>query len=96
MLYNILFEINKYKKETGENLPRTPDLLKKYIDKKAQNNLPYFVHYSNLNILSLNPNNTYGTPLGIYAYPLISNVSENFATERKYAHIFTLKMDLMF
>ena len=87
-LSEILFEENKYKKETGEKLPNWQEKLKTYEASKE-----YFVHFSNVPRVALYIINKFDTPIGFYAYPLDFNKMENFAVSRPYAIVFKTKPD---
>jgi len=87
-LYEILFEENKYKKETGENLPNWQDKLKEYEASKE-----FFVHFSNVPRVALYIINKFDTPIGFYAYPLDFQKMEDFAVDRPYAIVFKIKDD---
>ena len=83
---SILSEMStRYKRETGENLPRWQERLKEYED--AGN---FFVHFSFYDKLGLNPQNAYNTPTGIYAYQLRTEQMANFGTERPYVIVFKI------
>ena len=85
-LSEILFEENKYKKETGEDLPNWQEKLKEYEAYKE-----FFVHFSNVPRANLYIINKYDTPIGFYAYPLDFSKMKNFAVDRPYAIVFKLK-----
>ena len=85
-LSEILFEENKYKKETGENLPNWQEKLKEYEAYKE-----FFVHFSNVPRANLYIINKYDTPIGFYAYPLDFSKMKDFAVDRPYAIVFKLK-----
>ena len=85
-LTDIIYEANRYQKETGESIPRWRELLKKYeIDKK------YYVHFSNVPRVGLYLVNKYETPIGFYSYPLDFHKMSNFAVGRPYAIVFKPK-----
>lgn len=47
--------------------------LRKYYDRdiaNGKNDYTYFISFTDLNKIGINPQNKYGTPTGIYAYPL--------------------------
>ena len=85
-LSEILFEENKYKKETGENLPNWQEKLKEYEAYKE-----FFVHFSNVPRANLYIINKFDTPIGFYAYPLDFSKMKDFAVDRPYAIVFKLK-----
>ena len=85
-LSEILFEENKYKKETGKSLPNWQEKLKGYEQSKD-----YFVHFSNVPRVALYIINKYDTPIGFYAYPLDFQKMEDFAVDRPYAIVFNIK-----
>jgi uncharacterized protein YjbI with pentapeptide repeats len=85
-LSEILFEENRHKKETGENLPNWQDKLKEYEAYKE-----FFVHFSNVPRANLYIINKFDTPIGFYAYPLDFSKMKNFAVDRPYAIVFKLK-----
>lgn len=78
----VLAELTRYQKETGQELPRWRDRLMSYVGKG------YYVTFTKVPELSLNPVNEYNTPTGIYGYPLDMNKLSEFATERPYAIVF--------
>jgi uncharacterized protein YjbI with pentapeptide repeats len=83
---SILIEMStRYKRETGENLPRWQERLKEYEDAGG-----FFVHFSYYDKLGLNPQNTYNTPTGFYAYPLRTSDMANFGIDRPYAVVFKI------
>lgn len=75
----------RYKRETGENLPRWNERLMQYADAGG-----HFVHFSFFPKLGLNPINKYDTPTGFYAYPLEKGKISSFATDRPYAIVVSL------
>ncbi len=90
---SLLIEKNRYKREKKE-LPSKLSVLDKYKDD------PYvLVHFSDLNKLGINPKTSYDTPAGIYGYNLkvlykdIINNDLNFASDRKFMHIFRIKSE---
>lgn len=85
----ILAEINKYQRVTGQRFPRWKTKLNQYVDKG------YFVTFTSVPELSLNPVNDYSTPTGIYCYQLATgNKVADFATNRQYAIVFKPKPGL--
>jgi hypothetical protein len=100
-LYKILFETNAYKKFLKTNSNWGPEdefepltNVRNYFvnNKLNKNGIPkYFIHFANLENLSINPQNEYGTPVGIYAYPALENLYNDFAVQSKFIHIFELK-----
>jgi uncharacterized protein YjbI with pentapeptide repeats len=85
----ILAEINKYQKVTGQRFPRWKTKLNQYVDKG------YFVTFTSVPELSLNPVNDYNTPTGIYSYQLATgNKVADFATNRQFAIVFKPKPGL--
>jgi len=85
----ILAEINKYQRVTGQRFPRWKTKLNQYVDKG------YFVTFTSVPELSLNPVNDYNTPTGIYSYQLATgNKVADFATNRQYAIVFKPKPGL--
>lgn len=84
----VLAEITRYKKETGMSLPSWRDRLDSYVDMPD-----HFVTFSTIPKLGVNPINAYGTPTGIYAYPLSSKIESHvtFAKDRPYAIVFKPK-----
>ena len=87
-LSEILFEENKYKKETGEKLPNWQEKLKEYEQSKD-----YFVHFSNVPRANLYTINRFDTPIGFYAYPLDFDKMKDFAVDRPYAIVFKIKQE---
>ena len=77
---------NRYKRETGENLPRWQERLKKYEDMGD-----CFIHFSYFDKFGLNPQNRYNTPTGFYAYPLNTIHMQDFGADRPYMIIFKIK-----
>ena len=80
----------------GVVLPDTIEQLKRYI--RSDTDAKYFMHFSNVHKLGINPKNEYSTPTGIYAYPIVSEIvgllrvaSLPFASTRKYIHVFEVK-----
>ena len=83
----LLFEMStRYKRETGESLPRWQERLKKYEDMGD-----CFIHFSHFNKFGLNPQNRYNTPTGFYAYPLNTLYMQDFGADRPYMIIFKIK-----
>ena len=78
----------RYKRETGENFPRWQEKLKKYEDEGG-----LYVHFGSVPKLGINPQNQFGTPTGIYAYPMNSKYIDDFATDNPY--IFILRINDM-
>ena len=82
----VLMEMStRYKRETGENLPRWKERLMQYADSGE-----HFVHFSFYPKLGLNPLNNFDTPTGFYAYPLQRGQISDFAVERPYAIVVSL------
>ncbi len=82
-LSEILFEKNKYEKETGEKMPNWQEKLKEYEASKD-----FFVHFSNVPRAALYIVNEFNTPIGFYAYPLDFDKMKDFAVGRPYAIVF--------
>jgi uncharacterized protein YjbI with pentapeptide repeats len=82
-LSEILFEKNKYEKETGENLPNWQEKLKEYEASKD-----FFVHFSNVPRANLYIKNKFDTPIGFYSYPLDFPKMVDFTVSRRYAIVF--------
>ena len=82
-LSEILFEKNKYEKETGKKLPNWQEKLKEYEASKD-----FFVHFSNVPRAALYIVNEFNTPIGYYAYPLDFPKMVDFAVGRPYAIVF--------
>lgn len=85
-LYDILFEVSRYKKETSKVLPNWQDKLKEYEQSKD-----YFVHFSNVPRAAIYIVNKYQTPIGFFAYPLDFDKMKNFAVWQPYAVVFKIK-----
>lgn len=73
------------------------DELEKFVS--SDDNPKYFFHLSDLERFGINVQSKFGTPFGIYAYPLTAEFLEMlkrgrlpFAGERKYVHIFSLNV----
>ena len=88
-----LLEITRYEKETGKKPPTYLERLKPYVNK------PWvFFHLSDYNKLGIYPASSFNTPLGIYAYPLTTELHEQlymgtlpFARERRFLHAFEVR-----
>ena len=85
---NAILEKTRAKKE-GVALPSTIQTLEQYVDKN------YYIQFSSINKLGINPLSSFNTPLGIYSYPLTSLIFDQlkngqiaFASERKYIILF--------
>ena len=83
----------------GVPLPSTSEALEKYVadDFKAPE---YFMQFSDINKLGINPSSKYNTPLGIYSYPITKQIFRlftkgklPFAQDRKYIIVFKPKED---
>lgn len=68
---------------------KVASILQQYVDKG------YFIQFSNIEKLGINPRSEFNTPLGIYAYPLTKRIyiqfrQDNipFASDRKYIILF--------
>jgi hypothetical protein len=88
-----LEEATRASKE-GVVLPSVLEKLEKYV--VSDNEEPtHFFQFSDINKLGVNPRSKYNTPMGIYAYPLIRTLLDQyksgsipFASQRKYVIIF--------
>jgi len=88
-----LEEATRASKE-GVVLPSVLEKLEKYV--VSDNEEPtHFFQFSDINKLGINPKSKYNTPMGIYAYPLIRTLLDQyksgnipFASQRKYVIIF--------
>lgn len=76
-----------YEKKYGTE--KVEDVLAKYVDKN------YFVQFSDIEKLGINPKSKFNTPLGIYAYPLTKDIYQDwldntlpFAGNRKHIILF--------
>lgn len=87
-LLKILFETTRVQRETGRDLSNWQEKLSAY---EAEGD--YFIHFSRVPRMALNPVNIYKTPLGFYSYPLERNSIENFAVNRPYAIVFKPKSE---
>lgn len=83
----------------GVKLPSTAEQLEKYVAKDFTKP-EYYMQFSNVNKLGINPKSGYRTPLGIYSYPVtkqIYNLFINgrlpFAQDRKYIIVFKPRED---
>jgi uncharacterized protein YjbI with pentapeptide repeats len=76
----------RYRRETGQNLPRWQERLKHYEDMGD-----CFIHFSFFDKFGLNPQNRFNTPTGFYAYPLNTRYIESFGAERPYMIVFKIK-----
>jgi len=82
-------------KKRGIELPTILDELKKY--SKPSTQIPtHYITFSDVNKVGINPKSPYGTPLGIYTYPvndvILDQLSQGkipFASERKFIHLIT-------
>ena len=83
----------------GVPLPSTSEALEKYVaeDFTAPE---YFMQFSDINKLGINPSSKYNTPLGIYSYPITKQIFRlftkgklPFAQDRKYIIVFKPKED---
>ena len=83
----------------GVPLPSTSEALEKYVadDFTAPE---YFMQFSDVNKLGINPSSKYNTPLGIYSYPITKQIFRlftkgklPFAQDRKYIIVFKPKED---
>lgn len=86
---DIIKEAKQRADEEGYELPKAWNVLNYYVDR------PYtYIHFTNNpKLIGINPKTQYGTPAGIYGYPLTKNIlskitSEWFAAERSYIVIF--------
>jgi len=83
----------------GVPVPSTSEALEKYVaeDFTAPE---YFMQFSDVNKLGINPSSKYNTPLGIYSYPITKQIFRlftkgklPFAQDRKYIIVFKPKED---
>lgn len=82
----VLAEITRYKKEMGVQPPNWSARLNVYANQPG-----YFMTFVSIPKLGINPVNTYGTPTGIYAYPILQGTDSDFAREKKYVIVFKPK-----
>ena len=95
-IYNTNIKLRKYlseitvAKKRGIIVPRVIDKLGYYADKPG-----YFIHFSRINKLGINPRTKHATPAAIYAYPLkqlYSDFKEGkipYASDYKYVFLFS-------
>ena len=83
----------------GVKLPSTAEQLKKYVAKDFTDP-EYYMQFSNVNKLGINPKSGYRTPLGIYSYPITDRLYRQFvagklpfAQDRKYIIVFKPRED---
>ena len=95
MVESVIKEKTAYKKR-GVNLPGLEDKLRKYVGTDAE--AQYFIQFSDINKLGINPKSKFDTPLGIYAYPLTQLIFDRyvegslpFASDRQYLILFKPK-----
>lgn len=76
-------------KEKGVALPSVYEQLKELIGPNT------FIHFSTINKLGINPQSSFSTPLGVYAYPLVESIyndlvegRQQFAQDRPYMIVF--------
>ena len=91
-----LEEVTRASKE-GVALPSTVEEIEKYIA-DDQSKPKYFMQFSDINKLGINPQSEFKTPLGVYSYPITQPIYDRFkrgqlgfATERKYIIIFKVR-----
>lgn len=82
----VLAEITRYKKEMGVQPPSWSARLNVYANQPG-----YFMTFVSIPKLGINPVNTYVTPTGIYAYPILQGTDSDFAREKKYVIVFKPK-----
>lgn len=69
------------------------DVLKKYYEQDSTETPTYFISYTDINKIGINPSTEYKTPIGIYTYPLVymyEAVTQNavpFASDRQYIQL---------
>ena len=82
----------------GVHVPSAKEGIAKYVD--DSDTPKYFITFSDINKLGINPRSEFNTPLGIYSYvlspqfvnKLLRGVTAfEFAGERKFAHIFKVR-----
>lgn len=79
----IVLEATRFKRETKSRLPRWTERLIAYEQQnRVDGNL--FVHFSRFPKMGLYLKNSYNTPIGFYAYPLIDESISSFAVERPF------------
>ena len=78
----------------GVKLPSTAEQLEKYVAKDFKSP-EYYMQFSDVNKLGINPKSGYSTPLGIYSYPITKQLYRlfiagklPFAQGRKYIIVF--------
>ena len=86
-----LLSKDRYERETGQRLPRWKQKLDEYEERGN-----FFIRFADVPRLVINPNNEYGTPTGIYTYPLKYEKIKNpdgpfFGMGRPYGMILALK-----
>ena len=90
-------EITRADKE-GVELPSVAEELTKYISNPDKPE--YYMQFSNVNKLGINPSSTYKTPIGIYSYPITELSLRSlmagqvpFAADRAYIIVFKPRSD---
>jgi hypothetical protein len=76
----------------GVELPDTLQQIERYVDRG------FYMHFSDIEKLGINPRSLYNTPLGIYAYPITKDVFDRlkdnklpFASDRQHIHVFVAR-----
>lgn len=96
-----IFEATAAKKR-GIQLPQVLDQIEEYIKNNPENetNPRVFIHFTNLLKLGTNPRQSYDTPIGIFSYPLTSEILDDyrnkslpFMGDSQYVFIFAQKPD---
>ncbi len=88
----IVLEATRFKRETKSRLPRWTERLIAYEQQnRVDKNL--FIHFSKFPKMGLYLKNSYNTPVGFYAYPLIDESISSFAAERPFMIIFKPKSE---
>lgn len=87
LLKSLIVEITRHKRE-GVSLPSKFELLRRYVGVG-------YMNFSNVNRLGFRPSSSFGTPQGIYAYPITDAILSEFektgrlpfASNRKFIHV---------
>jgi len=80
----------------GVKLQRVPEKMNKYLS--DDNEPKFFMQFSYINKLGINPRSDWKTPLGIYSYPITTNLLSQFkkgrlpfAQDRKFIIVFSIR-----
>lgn len=94
----LITEANWYKKKKYENVI---DLLKDFAEDHIKEVDLWFISFTSIDKLGINPNSSYRTPIGIYAYQLTYAIEHEFLTDLPFVgdapfiNLFKIKNDAM-